>query len=92
MGEFIRWEMTPMAIIIGITTKIWVIIGIIKITIGIVDHDIKIIILIVLLLLEICNQILILITSTMEVIGIILVVLCLKILQIKTRMVSDALW
>jgi hypothetical protein len=92
MGEFIRWEMTPMAIIIGITTKIGVIIGIIKITIGIVDHDIKIIILIVLLLLEICNQILILITSTMEVIGIILVVLCLKILQIKTRMVSDALW
>jgi hypothetical protein len=89
--KFIRWKMTPMGkiSIIIITIQIGVIIGItgiIKMTIiGIVDHDIKIIILIVLHPLAICNLTLMLITSIMGVIGIILVALCPKIPQVKIK-------
>jgi hypothetical protein len=75
-----------MGIIITIIIKIGVIIGIIiRVTIGIVAHDTEIIILIVLLPLGICNPILMLIILTMVALGIILAILCPKILQIKIK-------
>jgi hypothetical protein len=75
-----------MGIIITIIIKIGVIIGIIiRVTIGIVAHDTEIIILIVLLPLGTCNPISIPIILIMVAIGVILVILCPKILQIRTK-------
>jgi hypothetical protein len=79
---FIKWKMIQILILIIIIIKMGAIIGLI---IGIVDHNIEIIILIVLLHLEACHQILTLITLTMGDIRIIQVGLCPRILLIKIK-------